>query len=198
MNNQPSDPFDLYLDTSTQDMDDFCAQMEAIDAMSHKIGAKTTRIIRIVFFFLGIVACYIFYQIHDMTQDMSIMIKNMVEMYSNFGVMSKDMSTMTQSVVSMGKDMEGLPTISAGMRTMNSDVRNMKGAVGRMKDNMVSMDREVVVISQGVEQMSRMFVHVNSNMRYIGRNVHEMAVTTDRMDRINPMKMMPFMNGGPP
>lgn len=60
------------------------------------------------------------------------------------------------------------------------------------------MDHEVFVISGGVEQMSQMFTRVNHNMRYIDRNVREMAVTTDRMDRVNPMYMMPPMNMGPP
>jgi len=87
---------------AAEGMEVFRVEMETIDRLSHKIGRKTSRIIRVVLGLLGVVSLYLVVLTFNMGQDLSAMIGSLDAMYIEFGSMSSEMNQITTHVANMG------------------------------------------------------------------------------------------------
>ncbi|MBF0161634.1 MAG: hypothetical protein HQL88_05025 [Magnetococcales bacterium] len=157
----------------------FHEQMAAVDKIAGVIGARTTRLIRVVLSVLGVSSIIVIFSVIKLTDDMSKMISSMDAMYTHFGGMSKDMNQITHSVKSMGKNIEGIPTIALAMQRMNGDVKGMQETVVGMSRNVHAMEGNILRIDGGVWEMSGRFNSVTGAVNHLNYNVNQMAKPTD-------------------
>ena len=94
MSNQDTKTLVLLMD----EMAKFRADMEDIDKAAVKIGANTSRMIRVVLAILGALSLYLAYLVFSMASYLAVMLTHLDHMYSQFGAMSDDMQMITQSV----------------------------------------------------------------------------------------------------
>lgn len=173
------------IDTITETLGAFSAEMAAIDKIAHKISRRTTRLIKTVLTILGISSMIILFLVVDLTDNMSKMIESMNTMYTHFGFMSKDMREITASVKNMGQNIDGIPVIAEAMKQMNFDVQGMNASVTGMDKNVQSMERNLVKIDGGVWEMSGRFISVTGAVDHMNYNVNQMSRPTDALSPFN-------------
>ncbi len=174
----PEDTLQLLHQTASQ----FEQQMESINQRGQRIARVTLNIIRAVLVVLGISILVIFITIAKLSDDMRGVVSNMVEMYERFGTMSDDVDVMTRSVRAINQNMEGMPAIATRMQQMRQTVVGMQTDVGGMTQNISNIDGQMVIISQGVADMSGRFEHLAHTVNRMNYNVHQMS---------GPLRMFP-------
>jgi hypothetical protein len=117
MGSQDANTLELLMD----EMAKFRADMENIDAAAVKIGANTSRIIKVVLAVLAALSLYLAYLVFSMASYLAVMLGHLDSMYSQFGFMSDDMRLIAQSVRNMGENITVMPDIEKNMRVMRAD-----------------------------------------------------------------------------
>lgn len=164
-------------------MEIFRAEMETIDRLSHKIGTKTTRIIRVVLTLLTVVSIYLVGLTITMGQDLAQMITSLDDMYIEFGSMSGDMRKITAHVQNMGANINGIPIIAENMQHLTSDVGNMLVSMETINRDMSIMDANIGHVGRGTSEMAYRFNNVQQVVDIMGNDIHTMLRPMDMMPR---------------
>lgn len=151
------------------------AQFKRIKQNSDRIYKRTSRVIQIVFFSIGLVLIANMYFIYDFTQGILSMISSMNEMYLHFGNMTAHVHGITESVVSMTTHIEVLPNMAENINSMNHTVANMNNNVQSMQGEVGIMAQDVGSINNSLGDMTHRFDQVNGDMDKIGESVHQMS-----------------------
>lgn len=167
----------------TDGMEVFRAEMETIDRLSHKIGAKTTRIIRIVLTLLAVVSIYLVGLTINMGQDLAKMITSLDDMYVEFGAMSEDMRKITTHVENMGGNINGMPAIGDNMQLLSSDVGGMLTSMQTINRDMSIMHTNITHVGQGTSEMAYRFYNVQKVVGTMGNDIEQMLRPMDIMPR---------------
>lgn len=168
---------------AAEGMEVFRVEMETIDRLSHKIGRKTSRIIRVVLGLLGVVSIYLVFLTFNMGRDLSAMIDSLDAMYIEFGSMSSEMSQITAHVANMGNNIQGMPAIAEDMRHLNADVGDMLVSVEIMNRDMGGMDANMHEVSANTTEMSYRFYNVQQAVNMMQYDVYQMLRPIDMMPR---------------
>lgn len=171
------------VDIIVEGMEVFRAEMEAIDRLSTKIGAKTSRIIRVVLGLLGIISLYLIVLTFNMSRDLTAMIDSLDHMYVEFGSMSSEMRQITAHVQSMGGNVQGMPYIADNMKNLNTSVGEMLVSVENVNHNMGAMDTNVGYVSQGTSEMAYRFYNVQHAVNMMQYDVYNLLRPMDMMPR---------------
>lgn len=168
---------------AAEGMEVFRVEMEMIDRLSHKIGYKTTRIIRLVLALLAVISIYLVVLTFNMGRDLSLMIDSLDAMYVEFGSMSSEMRQITGYVQNMGASVQGMPAIAENMQHLNADVGDMLVSVEIMNRDMGGMDVNMNHVSHGTTEMSYRFHNVQRAVNMMEYDVYQMLRPIDMMPR---------------
>ncbi|PCI40519.1 MAG: hypothetical protein COB46_06710 [Rhodospirillaceae bacterium] len=168
---------------AAEGMEVFRVEMEMIDSLSHKIGHKTTRIIRIVLGLLSVISIYLIILTFTMGRDLTLMIDSLDAMYLEFGSMSSAMRDITANVQNMGTSIQGMPTIAQNMQHLNADVGDMLVSVEIMNQDMAGMDSNMSVVGTSTTEMSHRFNNVQRSVNMMQYDVNQMLKPLDIMPR---------------
>ena len=152
-------------------------EYEIIQRKSNQIYRRTTRIIKSVFFLIGLLLLINIYFIYDFGEGIVSMASNMNEMYIHFGNMSNEVHGITESVVKMTGHITVLPHMAESMDSMNNTVVNMNANVQVMQGEVGYMAKDVDAINHNITDMTYHFEEVNDNMNNISDSVHDMSRT---------------------
>ena len=159
----------------TEEMGQFCAEMETIDKVATRIASKTTRIIRMVMITLAIASIFLSFLAYSMTNYLAVMLGHLDDMYAEFGIMSDNMQVITRSVDSIGGNVSGMPVIAENMSSMSADLKGMTGSVMDIKLEMNGMENNTGMLNVNTGEMVYRFDNLNRAVHHIGYNVNQMG-----------------------
>ncbi len=157
------------------EMAKFRADMEDIDTAAIKIGANTSRIIKVVLAILGALSLYLAYLVFSMASYLAVMLGHLDEMYSQFGLMSDDMQLITQSVKNMGSNITGMPRIANNMSVMRTDLLELVDTAELINHEMARMESSTGAIGVNTGEMAFRFNNLSHAVTHIGYNVNQMG-----------------------
>jgi cobalamin biosynthesis protein CobD/CbiB len=131
--------------------------------------------LRLVFFLVVLLSLANIYFTNRLTQEFTVVIDSMVEMYEHFGRVSARMNDMRDYVADMEGNIKMMPVISAQMYEMNQDISAMTGDVENMKRSIIDMDHHVGAMTVNIQDMSLRFINLNRNVGQMGVDVNQMA-----------------------
>lgn len=159
----------------SEEMGQFCAEMETIDKVATRIASKTNRIIRIVMLTLAVASIFLSYLVYSMTSYLAVMLGNLDDMYAEFGIMSDNMQVITRSVDNIGGNVSGMPVIAENMSFMSADLKGMVGSVTDIKLEMSGMENNTGKLGTNTGEMAYRFDNLNRAVNHIGYNVNQMG-----------------------
>jgi methyl-accepting chemotaxis protein len=171
MSNQDTKTIVLLMD----EMAKFRADMEDIDKAAVKIGANTSRMIRVVLAILGALSLYLAYLVFSMASYLAVMLTHLDHMYSQFGAMSDDMQMITQSVKNMGGNITHMPFIAKNMSLMSTDLLEIADTTEAINDEMARMESSTGAIGANTGEMAFRFNNLSRAVNHIGYNVNQMG-----------------------
>ena len=148
---------------------------EVIRKNSDRIYRRTTRIIKIVFFSIGLLLVSNAYFIYNFGEAIVSMVSSMDDMYIHFGNMATQVHGITESVVNMTAHVEALPIMAESMDSMNNTVGNMNTNVQLMNNDIWLMSKDIGSINHSIIDITYHFDQVNENMNNIGGDVNQMS-----------------------
>lgn len=159
----------------TDEMAKFRADMEDIDPAAIKIGANTSRIIRLVLAILGALLLYLAYLVFSMASYLAVMLGHLDQMYSQFGFMSDDMQLITQSVKNMGGNITGTPHIAKNMSGMRTDMLELVDTAELINRDMAHMQSSTGTMGVNTGEIAFRFNNLSRAVTHIGYNVNQMG-----------------------
>lgn len=159
----------------TEEMGQFCAEMETIDKIATRIASRTTRIIKIVVVALTVASIFLSFLAYSMTGYLAVMLGHLDDMYAEFGIMSDNMQVITRSVDNIGGNISGMPVIAENMSSMSTDLKGMLGSVTDIKLEMNGMENNTGMLGVNTREMAYRFDKLNRVVGHIGYNVNQMG-----------------------
>ncbi len=180
---------DHVIGKAEQSIEHFFEAMKAREAMSIRIGKRTTLFVRFTMVALVVVSILLFQLINALTHRMEEISDHMIDVNRNMR--------------SMIIPMQHLPAMSGNVTRMANSVTGMQQSVYRMTESigsieqnvrfLPSMQKSVATMNQQMQQLNQHMGSIDSAVNHMTRSMSRMNYDVNRIAR--PMGMIPF--GGP-
>jgi DNA-binding protein YbaB len=171
-------------------MREFNEAMKLREALSIRIGRRTTQIIRFSLIGMVLLMALMFHLILTLTSNMNDITKRMNSMAVYMDNMSKNFTSVADNVKAMRFSVDGMQehiqvmgTMNLAMVSMKDSMLKMSGDMKNMNDNMAAMQKSMGRMSMDMGNMSYQFTSLTGYVGVMEQNVDRMA---------SPMRMMPF------
>jgi methyl-accepting chemotaxis protein len=139
------------------------------------IQRRTNRVIHVVFAFIGAMALVNLYFINDLSGEVKVVARSMVEMYTNFGQMSERMQRIRIHVQNMAGNVKTMPIMAQQMEGMSGYMGEMRSDVEGMSTRMESMQQHVESMNRDIFEMAVRFQNMNNSVYGLGSDVRDMS-----------------------
>ncbi len=171
-------------------MREFHEAMKLREALSLRIGKRTTQIIRFSLIGMVLLMALMFHLILTLTSNMSDITDRMISMAIYMDSMSKNFISVAENVKAMRFSVDGMhehikvmDTMNLAMVGMKDSMLKMSGDMKHMNENMAAMQKSMGRMSMDMGNMSYQFTSLTAYVGVMEHNVDRMA---------SPMRMMPF------
>lgn len=153
----------------------FQEAMDTRTKMAVRIGRRVTFIIRTSAIAFTLVACVMLFLITVIFTTTQNVIETIVTMNRHFDQMTQDMRIMHKKMVQMEGHLQSMPLITTEIGAMNVSMANIQQRTGRMSDNMVLMEEGVYRIGGDTYQIKQSFEQMDYEMSEMDYEMNQIS-----------------------
>lgn len=182
MSIEPDDQLKLH-----QIADHFQGILDHQFAMHLRVARRTTALIRIGLFSLGVIAVAMLLLLVTLNYQIKPMIEAVDTMHRHFSHISTDMDVMKEAILEMDANVAQMPVMAGEMGQMQGSVRDMTLTMGDLAARMRNLDTNMANITQSVGRMTATFAVMNQTVGTMGQDVNRMSGPMRAFNWMNPL-----------
>jgi archaellum component FlaC len=185
-------------------MREFHEAMKLREALSIRIGTRTTQIIRFGMIGMVLLMALMFHLILTLTSNLNDITDRMISIADDINNMNKNVTKVSDNVKVIGQnfivvsdDLKAMRLSVDGMHehiqlmdTMSSTMVNMKDSMLMMSSDMKDMNNHLADVQNGIGRMSTDMANLSYQLTNLTGQVGGMEHNVDRM--VRPLRMIPF------
>ena len=160
------------------------------EALSIRIGRRTTQIIRFGMTSIIMLGAALFYLIYILTTDFAVirthmekMSGHMSSMESDFTAVAGDISRVQRTLIAVNENITIMPAMNISVANMDTSLVALSGDLNSMLEQIYTMNTSVGNMAGNLQLMNRQFTDMNITVGHMAGNVNQIS---------KPMKMFPF------
>ncbi|RTZ64324.1 MAG: hypothetical protein DSZ29_05590 [Aquificaceae bacterium] len=164
--------------------------MSKREALSIRIGKRTTQILRFGIMSILLISALMFFLIQSLSKHIDTMASNITHISATMGNMDKSFSAVTQTLNHIDNTMGGLNSHIEAMRRDIHSVPQMTKTMQVLQENVADMDTSIVNMTGDMRALNQNTSGINQQFAILIQQMRMMTHDVNRMSA--PMKMFPF------
>lgn len=170
----------------------FNEAMEKREALSIRIGKRTTQILRFGIMSILMISGLMFFLIQSLSKHIDTMASNITHISTTMGSMDKSFTLVTQQLARMDTTMTGL---NQHVNMMSQDIHSvpqMNSTLHQLNQSVETMGRSMKSMTGDMGVLNQSTAGINQQFSTLIQQVGKMTYNVNQMSR--PMKFFPFPN----
>ncbi len=156
-------------------------------SMHLRVARRTTALIRIGMFSLGVIAVSMLLLVLTLTYQIKPMIDAVITMNQHFTSIADNMMVMRDAIREMEANVANMPVMATEMNNMQASVGEMTESMNNLARRMNTLDTNMAGITQSVARMTGTFAVMNQTVGAMEYDVNRMSGPMRAFNSFNPL-----------